>query len=70
MNVSCERVGSIIHEDLDMFVASFLHGRAKYLSAPMYYTYCNADNSSVMSRELFCYQIFNFMNAICIALVR
>jgi plasmid maintenance system antidote protein VapI len=36
MGISRERVGSIIHEDLDMLVACFLPGRAKDLSAPMY----------------------------------
>jgi hypothetical protein len=30
-----ERVGSIIHEDLDMLVACFLPDRAKDLSAPL-----------------------------------
>jgi hypothetical protein len=35
--ISRERIGSIIHEDLDMLVACFLPGRAKDLSAPMYY---------------------------------
>jgi hypothetical protein len=35
LGISRERVGSIIHEDLDMLVACFLPGRAKDLSAPM-----------------------------------
>jgi hypothetical protein len=36
LGISCERVGSIIHENLDMLVACFLPGRAKDLSAPLY----------------------------------
>jgi hypothetical protein len=36
LGISRERVGSIIHEDLDMFVACFLPGRANDLSAPLY----------------------------------
>jgi hypothetical protein len=36
LGISRERVGSIIHEDLDMLVACFLPGRAKDLSAPLY----------------------------------
>ena len=36
LGISRERVGSIIHEDLDMLVACFLPGRAKDLSAPGY----------------------------------
>jgi hypothetical protein len=36
LGISHERVGSIIHEDLDMLVACFLPGRAKDLSAPLY----------------------------------
>jgi hypothetical protein len=35
LGTSRERVGSIIHEDLGMFVACFLPGRAKDLSAPL-----------------------------------
>jgi hypothetical protein len=34
LGISRERVGSIIHEDLDMLVACFLPGRAKDFSAP------------------------------------
>jgi predicted HTH transcriptional regulator len=34
--ISRERVGSIIHKDLDMLVACFLSGRAKGLSAPLW----------------------------------
>jgi hypothetical protein len=37
LRISRERVGSIIHEDLDMLVACFLPGRAKDLSAPLYF---------------------------------
>ena len=40
LGISCERVGSIIHEDLDMlvrYVACFLPGWAKDLSAPLYF---------------------------------
>jgi predicted HTH transcriptional regulator len=36
LGTSHERVGSIIHEDLDMLVACFLPGRAKDLSALLY----------------------------------
>jgi hypothetical protein len=37
LGISRERVGSIIHEDLEMLVACFhLPGRAKDLSAPLY----------------------------------
>jgi hypothetical protein len=36
LGISRERVGSIIHEDLDMLVACFLPGRAKDLSRPLY----------------------------------
>jgi hypothetical protein len=32
LGISCERVGSIIHEDLDMLVDCFLPGRAKDIS--------------------------------------
>jgi hypothetical protein len=39
LGISCERVGSIIQEDLDMLVACFLPGRAKDLSASLY-EYC------------------------------
>jgi len=35
LGISHERVGSIIHEDLDMFVACFLSGQVKDLSAPL-----------------------------------
>ena len=35
LGVSCEWIGSVIHEDLDMLVACFLPGRAKDLSAPL-----------------------------------
>jgi hypothetical protein len=38
LGISRERVGSIIHEDLDMLAACFLPGRAKDLSASLYYT--------------------------------
>ena len=34
--ISRERVGPIIHEDLDVLVACFLPGQAKDLSAPLY----------------------------------
>jgi len=34
LGISRERVGSIIHEDLDMLSACFLPGRAKDLPAP------------------------------------
>ena len=37
LGISLERVGSIIHEDLDLLVACFLPGRAKDLSAPLYF---------------------------------
>jgi hypothetical protein len=37
LGISRERVGSIIHEDLDMLVACFLPGRAKNLAAPLYF---------------------------------
>jgi hypothetical protein len=36
LGISRERVGFIIHEDLDMLVACFLPGRAKDLSARLY----------------------------------
>jgi hypothetical protein len=36
LGISRERVGFIIHEDLDMLVACFLPGRAKELSTPLY----------------------------------
>jgi plasmid maintenance system antidote protein VapI len=36
LGISRERVESIILEDLDMFVACFLPGWAKDLSAPLY----------------------------------
>jgi hypothetical protein len=36
LGISRERVGSIIHEDLDKLVAWVLPGRAKDLSAPQY----------------------------------
>jgi hypothetical protein len=36
LSISRERVGSIIHEDLDMLIACFLPGRAKDLSSPLY----------------------------------
>jgi hypothetical protein len=36
LGVSRERLGSIIHEDLDMLVACLLPGRAKDLSSPLY----------------------------------
>jgi hypothetical protein len=36
LGISREWAGFIIHEDLDMPVASFLPGRAKDLSAPLY----------------------------------
>jgi hypothetical protein len=36
LGISFERVGFIIHEDLDMLVACFLPGWAKDLSAPLY----------------------------------
>jgi hypothetical protein len=36
LGIKRERVGSIIHEDLNMLVACFLPGRAKDLSAPTY----------------------------------
>jgi hypothetical protein len=42
MGISLERVGFIIHEDLDLLVACFLPGRAKDLSAFM-----------IMSRSFF-----------------
>ena len=35
LGISRERVGSIIHEDLDMIVVCFLPGQAKDLSAPL-----------------------------------
>jgi hypothetical protein len=35
LGISHERVGSIIHEDLDMLVACFIPDRAKNLSAPL-----------------------------------
>jgi predicted HTH transcriptional regulator len=35
LDISRERVGSIIHEDLDNHVACFLPGRAKDLSVPL-----------------------------------
>jgi hypothetical protein len=38
LGISRERVGSIIHEDLDMPVACILPGRSKDLSAPLYYS--------------------------------
>jgi hypothetical protein len=40
LGISRERVWSIIHEDMDMFVACFLPGRAKDFSAPLYYIAC------------------------------
>jgi hypothetical protein len=36
LDTSLERVGSIIHEDLDMLVACFLPGRAKDLSVNLH----------------------------------
>jgi hypothetical protein len=36
LGISHERVGSIIHEDLDMPEACFPPGQAKDLSAPLY----------------------------------
>ena len=36
LGISRERVGSIIHDDLDMLVACFLPGQAKDLSTPLY----------------------------------
>jgi hypothetical protein len=36
LGISRERVGSIIHEDLDILVACFLHGRANDLLTPLY----------------------------------
>ena len=35
LGISRERVGSIIHKDLEMLVACFLPGRAKDISAPL-----------------------------------
>jgi hypothetical protein len=40
LGISSERVGSIIHEDLDMLVACFLPVRAKDLSASMCFKKC------------------------------
>jgi len=37
LDISRERVGSIIHAGLDTLVAFFLPGRAKDLSAPLYF---------------------------------
>jgi hypothetical protein len=37
LGISRERVGSVIHEDLDMLVAFFLPGRVNDLSAPLYF---------------------------------
>jgi hypothetical protein len=45
LGISRERVGSIIHEDLDMLVAYFLPGQAKDLSAPLYYDPSKRRNS-------------------------
>jgi hypothetical protein len=36
LGISRERVGSIIHKDLDMLVVCFFPGRAKDVSAPLY----------------------------------
>jgi hypothetical protein len=36
LGISFERVGSIIHEDLDMLVACFLPGQAKDSKAHLY----------------------------------
>jgi len=36
LGISRERVGSIIHEDLDMLFSFFLPGRAKDLSKRLY----------------------------------
>jgi hypothetical protein len=36
LGIPSERVGSVIHEDLDMLVACFLPGRARDLPAPLY----------------------------------
>jgi len=36
LGISRERVGSVIHEDLDMLIAGFLPGQAKDLTAPLY----------------------------------
>jgi hypothetical protein len=38
LGISRERVGSIIHEDLDMGEACFLPGGAKDLPAPIYFS--------------------------------
>jgi hypothetical protein len=50
LGISRERVGSIIHEDLDMPVACSLPGRAKDLPAPLYLTERQVVSVSVCRR--------------------